>query len=437
MVPPALAAELDVACWYLRDRRAPVSSSQCQGEHFALPELRTAWDAAQGLSQHTLSAGMMERLLAHDAPPTEHGLRLSEANLIESWARRQLVDAAAKLIERVDHDPTVPLSECIDHMREAMGIAEAGQLHPSEPASDVRERFVRGRILQWKQGNRPGSVPIGIPEIQRDIGGFLRGKLSLWIAPTSGHKTTIARIHASHAGEHFPVCYWPLEDSADDIEARSIAAYSHTLTTRHVHADRFPAEEQQMADMIESVDHAPKTLRYGRSGRLTLQRLCSQIRHEATRGLAAAYIDHLHRLKAKNGRRDFDFWGEVGDELADLARELDIAIVAMAQVDKLSQGEASRGEKLPTMSSVRYGGALTDPARSIFMIHRMDTRIKCEPQADQFHDRDAYTKALHTWQAKERGMRVIRIVCEKNTNGPLGDWLFELDPAHDRIVRAI
>jgi len=423
-----MAAEFDCVAWYLAHRKAPVRSSSLQPEHYDTPALSRLWAAAQDdeatrITGSGLGEDLERALVGHPCPRMESEVRRSEARLVEEWGKRILLDAADKVIDRWQREPGVKFVEIIEYLREEIAVAEAGQLRRSTSALDVRSAVVRETIERWSGKRRSKFVPMGVHAIQVAIHGWMRGKLHIWAAPTSGHKTTFARLHATFAGSHgFPVVYFPLEDEPEDIEARSIVDGDPSLTTREIHGSRWPDDDGADSRLIESTKSAPKDLRYARCGRLTFSRMCSMIRSEAPRGLAAVFLDHIHMLKPER-RADFDFWTNVGDGLAALAKELDIAVIATAQMDKQSSVQYEGGS-VPTMSSVRFGGALTNPARSFYMTHWVRPPKNRQPESHV---------ELEIFNAEREGKRVLKVVCEKNTNGPRGDWLLKCDPAHDRI----
>lgn len=429
-ITAGLAAELDVLAWYVVHRRNSIRSASIQQEHFDEPRLGHAWaryqqDESLGLHDLGLGGSLADDVIDHPCPRSESAARKSESRMIEEWGKRAVLDAAAKTIERYASDPAVKLSEITEYLREEIAVADSGQLRRSEEASVVRGRVVDNTIDRWDGKRQSRYVPMGVPAMQQYIGGWMRGKLHFWIAPTSGHKTTFARTHASHAGRHgFDVVYYTLEDEPEDIEARSLVDEDESMTTRHIHGDMTP-DETAVERLTAAKGNAPKALRYGRCGRVTFPQLCSMVRAEAPRGLSAVVIDHVHMLRPQR-RADFDFWCNVGDGLAGLAKELDIAIIGTAQMDKQSSVDYESGRS-PTMSNVRYGGALTNPARSVYVTHWVRAPKK-EPDSDV---------EFQIQSAERDNKRVLKVVCEKNTNGPRGSWLLICDPAHDRIEREI
>lgn len=124
----------------------------------------------------------------------------------------------------------------------------------------------------------------------------------------------------------------------------------------------------------------------------------------------------LRRLKIEHGRLDFviiDYlqlmsWSsskfagnrvqeisEISRWLKELARELEIPIIALSQ---LSRGVEQRTEKKPQLSDLRESGAIEQDADSVLMLYRED-----------YYDPDTDEK------------NIAEILVRKNRNGPTGE----------------
>ena len=417
--------------WYLTHRRAPVTSSPIQPEHWGTAPLQAAWELARsgdgpGLLEVRLPEYLVRAAMDHPLP-TEHGLRRAERLLVERWGRRHVLGAVEAVAKRLRTDATCTLQETDEYLREALGDALSGQLGRAESSESVRSKVAEAAIGRWSGRTPSLYVPMGLAGMQSTIRGWLRGKYHLLVGGTGGHKTTLIRTHATLAGRHFPTLAIILEDEPEDVEGRSACAEIADLTTGQLQGDRWPRAPGVEEALVAWPGAAPPKLRYVRANGYTFEQLVRTIRAEAARGLAAVFIDHIHCLRPD--KRGFEFWVSVGDGLRDLAKELNLAIVCAAQFDKPSRVESGRSGRLLTMHDVRYGGALTDPARGIYILNTI-TVPKEQPE-------DATAYAL--WNEARSGRRIIKVTCEKNTNGPgYGkSWWLAVAPEHDRVVREL
>lgn len=84
--------------------------------------------------------------------------------------------------------------------------------------------------------------------------------------------------------------------------------------------------------------------------------------------LSMVVVDHLHivRIKGDNPVREL---GDVSRALKALAKELNVPVVALAQ---LNRSNVARNDKRPTMVDLRGSGEIEQDADYIFLLHRQD-----------------------------------------------------------------
>jgi len=116
-------------------------------------------------------------------------------------------------------------------------------------------------------------------------------------------------------------------------------------------------------------------------------------RHE--HGLTALYVDYLQRIKGINQKAPR--WEQVGDNamrLKELARELDIPVICLAQVNRSCE---ERTNKRPTMGDIANSSEVEKEADQIMTLYRDDVYDENSP---------------------DRGMAEVDFV--KNRHGPTG-----------------
>src|SRR5690606_6764988 len=84
--------------------------------------------------------------------------------------------------------------------------------------------------------------------------------------------------------------------------------------------------------------------------------------------LSMVVVDHLHivRIKGDNPVREL---GDVSRGLKALAKELNVPVVALAQ---LNRSNTTRSDKRPVMADLRASGEIEQDADYVFLIHRPD-----------------------------------------------------------------
>jgi len=124
-----------------------------------------------------------------------------------------------------------------------------------------------------------------------------------------------------------------------------------------------------------------------------IERIARRWKHE--HGLSALYVDYLQRIKGVNPNAER--WQQVGDNvmrLKELARELEIPVICLAQVNRACE---ERGNKRPGMGDIANSSEVEKEADQIMTIYRDD---------------------VYNENSTERGIAEINYV--KNRHGPTG-----------------
>ena len=119
-------------------------------------------------------------------------------------------------------------------------------------------------------------------------------------------------------------------------------------------------------------------------GELTLMNVCIKARRLKQRnGLRLIVVDYLQLMQSGSGRRGENRQQEVADmsrRLKLLAKELDVPIIALSQ---LNRGSEQRSDKKPVLSDLRESGAIEQDADMVILVHREDAYEKESPRAGE------------------------------------------------------
>jgi replicative DNA helicase len=127
----------------------------------------------------------------------------------------------------------------------------------------------------------------------------------------------------------------------------------------------------------------------------TLSDIVRKARHWCyTQGTKAIYLDYLQRVKTTSKAPRHEAIGEIAAGLKELARELNVPLVVLAQVNREVE---KRTNKRPLMGDLKDSGTIEQEADQIFMLYRDEV----------YHD-----------DTKDKGLAEISI--EKNRHGKTG-----------------
>lgn len=105
----------------------------------------------------------------------------------------------------------------------------------------------------------------------------------------------------------------------------------------------------------------------------TAQRIAQWARAHARRypGFHTLVIDHLHRLQAQGGEKEYEKLSEATNVFTWLRKELNIHILLLAQLSR----ESDRGTtRAPRLSDLRGSGTIEQDATSVTFLHSEDTQ---------------------------------------------------------------
>ncbi len=124
-----------------------------------------------------------------------------------------------------------------------------------------------------------------------------------------------------------------------------------------------------------------------------VERMAKKWKHH--KGIKALYVDYIQRIKGSNpSAQRWEQVGEVVMRLKDLARELDIPVICLAQVNR---GVDTRGDKRPELGDIANSAEIEKEADQIMTLYRDE---------------------VYNEQTQDRG--VAEIDFKKNRHGPTG-----------------
>lgn len=292
--------------------------------------------------------------------------------------------------------------------------AEAGMLalldhSDSDPArlqdllcdvlADVDQRRERGGHL--------AGLATGFTRFDELTGGLEPGQLVIVAARPSVGKTVVGCNIAAHvAASATPVLFFTLEMTRREIAARILAARSgvpvqamRSGTDARDDWDRMSTAVGASMDWPMFIDDKQSvTVPYVRAKARRIQR---------THGLGLVVIDFLQLMHGTGDNRAQEV-GSISRGLKALAKELQVPVIALAQLNRASE---SRPNRQPTLADLRDSGEIEQDADIVAMLHREDM-YRTAPELEG----------------------LAQMFIRKNRNGPTGECLLALDGPRMRFT---
>lgn len=299
-------------------------------------------------------------LMAESYPLTE----CNEAILyLKELSFRRKVSAYATHLASVCYNLSMPIDTALESFNASI---DANLSDPANVSTleEQREAILDRMIRNADRLEAEPSTPTGFSELDTR-GGLQPSDLVIIAAETSIGKTSFAtRLAVSAIKSKQAVAIYSMEMTAEQISAR-IMAMESGINARSIMTEPMPMEDIMAAYDSIKVDES-KLLFYDDSSTSSLDSIISSIRRLKKRNnIVGAFVDYLQILNTNQRSVNKEqAMGEAARRLKNLAKELEIWIVAISQLSR------DRSNPLPTLSRLRDSGQIEEAADTVILIHR-------------------------------------------------------------------
>jgi replicative DNA helicase len=283
---------------------------------------------------------------------------------------RSLIHASTEIL-RDAYDHAQPADELLAKAeREVLDIAEKGVTGTTSTLQQaIKEAYAR--LDARKQGgySEVSGIPTGFVDLDHLTAGLQNNELIILAARPSVGKTAMALNLARHVvvEEGLPAFFVSLEQARIELAERMLVAQarvdSHKLRKGTLGSD----EMQRILDAGGAL-HKAKLFIDDTPSQTMLRIAANARRLKLREGIRIVLIDYLQLIEPEN-RRDprQEQVAQISRRLKYLARELELPVVALAQVNRSSE---DRQDHRPRLSDLRESGSIEQDADTVFMLHR-------------------------------------------------------------------
>ena len=255
--------------------------------------------------------------------------------------------------------------------------------------------------LEERQGNKTlvTGVSTGFSRLDNLTSGFQGSDLIILAARPSMGKTALALNIARNAAidANTPVAVFSIEMSKEQLSMRLLCAEARIDSSR-LRSGFFSREDwvsltnaaEVLSDADIYIDDSPD---------LTAMSIRAKARRlKMDKNLGLVIIDYLQLMKGRSSaeRRDLEI-SEISRGLKALAKELDIPVLALSQLNRKLE---ERHDKRPQLSDLRESGALEQDADVVAFIYR-----------DEVYNKDE----------NNPNKGIAELLLKKQRNGPTGE----------------
>jgi replicative DNA helicase len=312
----------------------------------------------------------------------------------ESATRRGLISAARNITEMA-YKENVNIDEVIDTSeKQVFDVAQSGTrtnfVHIKDLLKDAYERAERADKDQAYLG-----ISTGFKDLDDLLGGFQKSDLIVLAARPSVGKTALALDMMRHVAlvEGKTVAFFSLEMSKVQIMDRLLGMQSGIpfweIRTGRLSDKKFVKLADTMGELADANifvdDQAGQHINAVRTKarRLALEK-----------GLDIIFVDYLQLMRGNNKESRTLEVGEISQGLKNIAKELEIPVVALSQ---LSRAIEQRQSRRPQLSDLRESGSIEQDADVVMFIDREEV-----------------------WDPETENKGTAELIVAKHRNGPTG-----------------
>jgi replicative DNA helicase len=289
----------------------------------------------------------------------------------EKAVRRRLVEAGMR-VTQLGYNESAEVEDAVDRAQ-----AEVFAVTERRTSEDylVLEQLINPTLEEMESiANRDGSltgVPTGFADLDQLTNGLHPGQLIVVAARPAMGKSTLALDFARAASiKHARTSVvFSLEMSRTEIVMRLLSAESRVHLQNMRSGKMGDDDWARLAQRIGEVTSAP--LFIDDSPHVTMMELRAKCRRLKQRQqLSLVVVDYL-QLMTPSKRLDSrqQEVSEMSRSLKLLAKELEVPVVALSQLNRAAE---NRADKKPQLSDLRESGAIEQDADVVVLLHRED-----------------------------------------------------------------
>jgi replicative DNA helicase len=314
---------------------------------------------------------------------------------------RRLIAAASEIVE-MGFDESEDVQKVLDEAEQKLfAVSQKYIKQDFIPIKSILESAFNRIDELHKSDNAFRGVQTHFPDLDGLLAGLQNSDLLILAARPSIGKTTFALDIARQVGVYskVPVGIFSLEMGSDQLIDRMLAAQAGVdlwrLRTGKLSSDGPGNDFERLSDAMGVLSEAPIFI--DDSGSLNIMEMRTMARRlQAEHNLGLIIIDYLQLMegRSRGGDNRVQEISEISRGLKQLARELNIPVIALSQ---LSRAVESRPDQVPKLSDLRESGSIEQDADVVMFLYRED-RVKPDTP----------------------NKNIVDVIVSKHRNGPVG-----------------
>ncbi|EHE0558951.1 replicative DNA helicase [Campylobacter upsaliensis] len=366
------------------------------------------------------------------ATPSMINISAYAKELREKSIKRQLLSFAHLLPSRISANRAV--SEISDELSKDIftiisRVNSADIKNVNEILGELLEEFKRQKSLENKHII---GLESGFSELDDKTKGFKDGELIIVAARPGMGKTTLCLNFIDNVlRQNKGVVMFSLEMPGIQIMQRLLASKTSISLQKIITADLNDDEWDRVSD---ACNYYAKTQFFlydsGYASITDIRAILRRLKAQED-DISLCVVDYIGLMMSHSNFSDRHLQvSEISRGLKLLARELDMPIIALSQLNRSLE---NRSNKRPMLSDLRESGAIEQDADTILFVYR-DEVYREQEEKEKENKAKAEGKEYHPNFVPNPRQENAEIIIGKNRNGPVGTTEVEFQKENSRFV---
>jgi replicative DNA helicase len=295
---------------------------------------------------------------------------------------RRLVEVGTRIVQ-LGYSGDGDADEIVDRAEaEVYGVTDRRVSEDYRSLSEIMPGALNEIEAIGSRGGALTGVPTGFADLDALTNGLHPGQMVVIAARPALGKSTLALdlARAASVKAGLTSVIFSLEMSRNEITMRLLSAEArvplHSMRTGHMSEDDWARLARRMSEVVDApmfIDDSPNM------SMMEIRAKCRRLkqRHD----LRLVIIDYLQLMtspkRVENRQQEVS---EMSRSLKLLAKELDVPVVAVAQ---LNRGPEQRSDKRPLLADLRESGSIEQDSDVVILLHREDAYEPESPRAGE------------------------------------------------------
>lgn len=218
------------------------------------------------------------------------------------------------------------------------------------------------------------------------------------------------------------VAFFSLEMSADQLASRILSAQAKVSLSSMRNGKLSTDDFVKLSECNQALENLPLFVNdHANMDINEIQTQCRKMKHDPKMGLGLVIIDYLGLIDLSSvgyaGQKTQQI-GEVSRRLKIMAKELDVPVVVLSQLNRGTDG-SDRDSKRPQLSDLRDSGAIEQDADLVMFVYREYYYKKnAKPDREKNESEDKYQQRLAELEVeKQKCKNLAEVIVAKNRHG--------------------